>query len=366
VPGLVDAAESMLVRTRTRRPAPSLAPSPSPSPAASPAASSGPSSAALSEPLDAGRLTGLLRGVLGRDDDAHPVTVVSVRDVRRTPGRRCVVSCTVHGLPGPAAGADRPVQLIGKAFGEPGRAELLYDHLLRLNEGPFGAGDLLVPRPVALLPEQHLVLYRAVTGARLDRVRDPDRLDDGVRRAARWLARLHASRVELPRSLSWEREQASSHEWAGLVGARCPELAVPAQRLADRWPTALPPHPAGRQSPLHKDFHPGHALLGTALSVIDLDEARMGEATFDVAHFSTYLELFHPDRPALREVFLNEYEATSGGVDADAFRPIGAYTWLKIAKQAAAGSGPFRHVSAPERGHAAGRALARGLRCLSA
>ena len=36
--------------------------------------------------------------------------------------------------------------------------------------------------------------------------------------------------------------------------------------------------------PIHKDLHPGHVLVGDDVYVIDLDEARNGDPTFDVAH----------------------------------------------------------------------------------
>ena len=69
--------------------------------------------------------------------------------------------------------------------------------------------------------------------------------------------------------------------------------------------------------PIHKDFHPGHVLLGDDVCVIDLDEARRGDPTFDVAHFCAYLELLSTARRrrAARTAFLEEYAAATGWPD---------------------------------------------------
>jgi len=74
--------------------------------------------------------------------------------------------------------------------------------------------------------------------------------------------------------------------------------------------------------PIHKDFHPGHVLVGDHVYVIDLDEARRGDPTFDVAHFCSYLELLSDDSsgPAARAAFLQEYVAATGWTDPGSYR----------------------------------------------
>jgi aminoglycoside phosphotransferase (APT) family kinase protein len=110
--------------------------------------------------------------------------------------------------------------------------------------------------------------------------------------------------------------------------------------------------------PLHKDFHAGHVLVGDHTCVIDFDEARMGDPAFDVAHFCTYLDQLGASH--LVEWFLDSYSAASGWVDKGSLAPFRAYTCLKIAKQAVAGSGPFRDVDRAERLDIADAAIDRG------
>ena len=246
------------------------------------------------------------------------------------------------------------------------RARLLHEHLGLLHAGPFGGGPLRVPEPLGLLPEQRLVLYRHCAGIALDRVGAPDRAE-GVRRAARWLARLHSSDVGFPRRLSMPAEMVSARTWAAVVGRVHPELGRSAGGLAASWAEAVRMLPAAAEVPIHKDYHPGHVLLGEATWVIDLDEARRGDPAYDVAHFCAYLSLAfgEPAGDGLADLFVREYTAATGWRDRGGLEPFLAYTWLKIAKQWAMRSGPCRDASPAERATGAALALGRGWACLN-
>jgi aminoglycoside phosphotransferase (APT) family kinase protein len=347
VPALVDAAETRAGETR------GLA---SPAPSRSMAPSLG--------LLDTHEMTRRLRPALTRHAAAPDlVEVASAQEVRTVPGQRTVVSYAVRGLHD-----TRPVPVIGKSFVDVRRAELLHEHLRLLAGGPFREGRFRVPEPVGLAREQRMVLYRAVDGVRLDRLSDPTRLEHGVRRAAAWLARLHGSDVALPRRFDLDREKATSRVWAEQVATVLPELAEQASALARRWATELRASALRQDVPLHKDFHAAHVLLGADVSVIDLDEARLGDPAFDVAHFATYLALWHPRLHArLAAAFTQSYAAATDRARAPEPRLMAAftaYTWLKIAKQCAGGSGPLRGTSPERRAATAARALQRGLRCL--
>jgi aminoglycoside phosphotransferase (APT) family kinase protein len=96
--------------------------------------------------------------------------------------------------------------------------------------------------------------------------------------------------------------------------------------------------------PIHKDFQYEHVIVGPSVAVVDLDEARMGDPAFDVAHFLTYLELLafrssvpSSDRDEWAEAFLTGYGAA---LEPERLRWYRAYTTVKIAKQLATGSGP--------------------------
>ena len=290
------------------------------------------------------------------------LAVETVDPLPSASGRRAVVRYRVRGLV-----ADQPALVVGKRFAEGRRARLLHEHLSLLHADSFGRGPLRVPEPLGLLPAQRLVLYRHCAGIPLDRVTDPDQAAEGVRRAARWLVRLHRSDVRLPRRLTMPVEMASARAWAAIVGRAHPELGHSACDLAESWAEAARALPPAGEVPIHKDYHPGHVLLGEATWVIDLDEARQGDPSYDVAHFCAYLGLAFGEAAGdrLADLFVREYGVGTGWQDSGGLGPFLAYTWLKIAKQWAMGSGPCRDAAPAERATGAALAIGRGWACLN-
>lgn len=343
VPVLAEAVEDLLAADRTRR-----------------------VRGGAPDALDCSQMSHVISLALPTDVDGsrRVVRVRSARVLADAPGRRRVIRYDVDGLD-----TGRTVPLVGKVFVELGRARLMHEHLHLLSTGPFSDGPLRVPTPVALVPSRHMVLYRSVDGIPLDRVHDPEPAVLGARAAAQWLARFHGSSVRLSRRLSLAHEQQSCRRWAALVGGALPEAAGPARNLAARWATALPmPDDDLTTSPIHKDFHAGHVMVGPGpvVHVLDLDEARLGDPAFDVAHFCTYLEAVCPGRAGLLQTaFLTEYAAAAGPPDPGRHAAYCAYTWLKIARQLALGSGPFRSTTDGDRERLVLSALSRGLTCLA-
>lgn len=298
----------------------------------------------------------------------HDVEVDSAELLGVAEGRRSVVRYEVRGLDGREETSGL-VPVIGKQFVEARAARLSYYHLRLLADGPFTDGPLCVPSPLGLAGENRLLFYRADTGVPLDSLLHGTTAAEGVQSAAQWLARLHTSDLKLPRELSLAREVESTRQWAGLIAHEYPAATARAGLLASRWAAAAKSAAVDSVSPavpIHKDFHAGHVFIGdlapagegASTCVIDFDEARMGDAAFDVAHFCTYLEQL--GAPHLVEWFIEAYSAASGWVDKGSLAPFRAYTCLKIAKQAAAGSGPFRDVPLDERLNIVDAALARG------
>jgi aminoglycoside phosphotransferase (APT) family kinase protein len=332
-------------------------------------------------PVASGRVPDLLdrehmAGVLGRalspgQNAGGGLVVEEAQELATASGRRAVVRYRVRGLDGPEA-----TVVVGKAFVEPRRAELLHEHLRLLAAATAalppggGASPLPVPEPLAHVPELGLVVYRHHDGTPLSRITEPAVLMEGVRGAARWLAALHSCRVSLPRHLSLDGETTSTREWAALVGRVHPDLAEDARHLAEGWVSAARSAAAAPVVPLHKDFHPGHVLVGADpmdLHVIDLDEARQGDPAFDLAHFRSYVQLLEGEQApgALADAFLEEYAAATGWTDRGSLAPFEAYAWLKIARQWTAAAAPFRAGSAARRRTGVEHALMRGTACLS-
>ncbi|SDS22262.1 phosphotransferase [Actinopolymorpha singaporensis] len=304
------------------------------------------------------------------------VEVTAARLVHHVPGRHTVVRYTVRGL----LSGGGPAEVVGKLFAQPFRAVLAEANLRALADGPFKTGPLRVPEPLPAPVERGLVLYRHCSGTPLDRL-DGDAAVAGVRAAARWLARLHGSDVVLPRRLDLAAETARCRRWAGVLGDREPDLHALAWRLADGWALAAETAQAGPAAgdaamqvpvhvpihvPIHRDFHAAQVLVGESVTVLDVDDAGMGDPAFDVAQFCTYLEAgTDPTRAAaLRRAFLHEYAAAAGRPYAGRTALFGAYAWLRIARNLALGNGPLPLTDGRGRVRAVARALQRGLACL--
>ena len=293
--------------------------------------------------------------LLGRAAD-RAVDVETAELLGVAPGRRSVVRYGVRGLDGEANGV---VPVIGKQFAHARSARLAYYHLRLLSDDSFGDGPFRVPSPVGLAGDQGILFYREDAGAPLGSLLDGPAATEGVRNAAQWLARLHTSDLQLPRELSLAREVESTRQWAIQISHLHPPAAARAGVLASRWAAAAKSAAVDAVVPIHKDFHAGHVLIGEQTCVIDLDEARMGDPAFDVAHFCTYLAQLGAPASAVEE-FLDAYSTATGWADKGSLAPFRAYTCLKIAKQAVAGSGPFRLEDEKRRLTIADAALARG------
>lgn len=309
-----------------------------------------PTAVAAPDLLDAGEVSVVLRRAAACEVEVETAELLGV-----APGRRSVVRYVTRGIDGETGAA--PV--IGKQFTHARSARLAYYHLRLLADGAFGDGPFRVPSPVGLAGDQGLLFYREDVGAPLGSLLDGPAGIDGVRSAAEWLARLHSSDLRLPRELSLAREVESTRQWAIQISHLHPPAAARAGALASRWAAAARSAAVDAVVPIHKDFHAGHVLIGEQTCVIDLDEARMGDPAFDVAHFCTYLDQLGAPALAVEE-FVDAYSTATGWADKGSLAPFRAYTCLKIAKQAVVGSGPFRHVDLAHRLAIADSALDRG------
>jgi aminoglycoside phosphotransferase (APT) family kinase protein len=320
--------------------------------------------AAAFDPLDTDRLTPLFRTALSHVvPGARQLTIDAATEVSSAAGRRRVIRYDVNSPDGAAAGS-----VWGKVFTDLRRADLLHRHLLLLSDASVSGTSPLVHEPLALLPEVGMVLFPLCEGTPLSSIDEPLQARRGVEAAADWLAQLHSSPVRLPRTFALEQEALTSRAWANLIGRAHPDLADQAWCLAERWAATARSVTAASVVPIHKDFHPGHVLVGGPVRVVDFDEARQGDPAFDLAHFTAYAELLgtEPLASALSARFLEAYAAATDWVDHGSFAAFRAYACLKIARQWATGSGPCRGEPLARRRAGVEQALERGLTWLNA
>ena len=286
--------------------------------------------------LDVEAMTARLRAQLGSPAlILHTATLVDHK-----PGNRAVV----HYL-GEQSG--RAVAFYAKAYPEPARAAFVHDLVCRLCDVFAAAPDLRAPQPLGFDPDLALVVYAPVAGIPLDRMASRPELSSALADAARWLATLHGSRLRLDRTFDVALETADAGTWAGLVATRLPNAGAVAFRLADALQATRPPLRVDAPSPIHKDFHYGHVLVGGGVGVIDFDEVRLGDPNLDLAHFCANLHLLavrtgapRTERDRWLRSFLGAYSDATGREPDAAFGWYAAYTCVKIAKQVSTGRGP--------------------------
>jgi aminoglycoside phosphotransferase (APT) family kinase protein len=257
---------------------------------------------------------------------------------------------------------------MAKLFSSLEQAERVDRTLRTLRDDVFRPGSGLgLPNTLGVVPQLALLVYAPAEGVRLDLLPPASALA-GAREAARWLAELHASSVELDRRLDVTHELENARQWATLAFRRLGSPAAGAlelvARLEDRA-RSLPPAP---DVPIHKDFHHAHVLVGAELSVVDLDEARMGDGAFDLAHFCANLRLMGPRGRAensglarLEDVFCRAYSERTGWRRDGRFSFFYALNCVKLVKQIANGRGPVGSLTGRERDDRAAAVVEEGL-----
>jgi hypothetical protein len=231
-------------------------------------------------------------------------------------------------------------RVLGKLFSDPVQAKRVREIQLSLSSDVFrDATRLGVPEPFGWLPDLSLVLFLPVKGRQLHRAILAGQVD-ALRQAAEWLVRLHESRLRLDRRFDLATELVNLGKWADVVGTAYPEEASTAGQISEDLREAAVGMRLETGSPVHKDFHYRHVVVGERLAVLDFDEMRRGDPSFDLAHFSTYLRLlcirlgWPPSRfRMLERSFLEAYARRTGWARDERFAYFSAYTCLKIARQ---------------------------------
>jgi hypothetical protein len=267
-------------------------------------------------------------------------------------GNRGAIEYVVDGL-GPVA------RIVGKLYPDAGRAARVESMLRQLGPVFAGAPDA-TPRPLGCVPELAMLVYVPVEGRLLDEVLldgapddathgdavhgdavpcGPD-ADRAVDLLAAWLARFHAARLELDRRWVPADEAVDIAAWVALVEHLAADDAGRAHDLAAHLQARAPDIPFRSDTPVHRDLHHHHVLVGDGVGVIDLDEVRAGDPSLDVAHLCVHLQLLAIRSPRhaadlrrLEQRFVARYRELTGWEADERYAWCAGYTCLKIVKQ---------------------------------
>ena len=192
------------------------------------------------------------------------------------------------------------VQAVDRATSEPVRRVVLakgyyrgggaatFAAMNRLWQDGFGSDrTLTIPEPIGWARGARLLLQSEARGRLLyDAITRPDAHLQDVRRAARWLAKLHASALPPLRPQPEGRDERKVRMQARIVGDLLPTRASDLQALAE-WVVAT----SRALSPAtfvatHGDYQPKNIYVArAAVTVIDLDRFALAHPSRDVGHF---------------------------------------------------------------------------------
>ena len=310
--------------------------------------------------VDPSHLTAVLRPLLAphADGGARP-TIRTVQTLRVARGRRVVVRCKVTGL------SAKPEFIVVKDYAQTWRAGTTYENLVNFSVPLDTRSNVGVPVPLGVLPSLGIVAYREAVGLPMTDLSEEVAVRV-ARRAGLWLDCIHGSPMALSRRVDLARELMNVDEWADEIGLAHQSLQQPALYLAAALRSLAAELPAVAEAPIHKDFHPGHILRAdnAGVTVIDLDEARMGDPAFDVAHMCVHAEeMKAPWALGIRDSFAGGYGELPGESPESRLAFYAGYTRLKIAKQrvrAGNNSRDFSHATA----HPLVQLLDRGAACM--
>jgi streptomycin 6-kinase len=288
----------------------------------------------LAAVLDPGEMAPRLCDLLASGGrNGHSGRLASVELVAHRQGKRALIAYEVE-LPG----GDR-VRVLGKHFGDSAQARRVRATSVALYATSTDA-RFAIPQPLDWVPELSLVLYRPSTGRSFCGAVLAGDGDRFLRLAAESAAGLHESRLTLDRRFELAAELRNLASWAELIGAAHPDQESAALEILEQLSECGPEIGFELDVPIHKDLHYEHLVLGSRLSVLDIDEMRFGDPCFDLAHFCTYLNLLVARAAGSRglaeaaeRVFLEEYTRQTGWRSDERFAYFCAYTCLKIAKQ---------------------------------
>jgi aminoglycoside phosphotransferase (APT) family kinase protein len=189
---------------------------------------------------------------------------------------------------------------------------------------------LAVPRPILYMPELSFLLMDKVDGELLREIFE--RKDDPtlyVRGAAQWLAKLHSSRIRLDSVKSRKDEVDASLRFTRAASWLFPRLKSEIKSISDQLIRLQEAHPPRPRRPIHGDYHARNIIASPELTtVIDLEEARMGDPAFDLGYFAAQTKMTHGTGQIVTqatESFLQEYLENQESVPEDFSQSVAVF-----------------------------------------
>ena len=285
-------------------------------------------------------------------------TAASVRGAKllaHSPSKRAVIRYQVAG-----GGS-----VIGKLYADARQAARVYSNMSWLRGVVFAdSARCGVPQPLAHSQELSMVFYLQVDGQFLDEVMVSDRVNRSIDLAGEWLAALHSHRVSIEEPLL-RSTALDIRDCRDVINQSSRGHTEVVSQLAGHLENGADALCLETKVSIHRDFHYRHIIVDDGLTVIDLDEMRLGDPNYDLAHFCANLDLLayreHKSLAALQDRFLNTYASHTDWVRDERFVYFYVYTCLKIAKQLCTMRGPSPRPEGAEQRRQVQMILGKGL-----
>lgn len=200
------------------------------------------------------------------------------------------------------------------------RGEYVFSLLQELRLRGFDADNpLKVCEPVAYFPEWNLLLRSKANGVQLAKMlaRSERSLKLYLTWAAKWLAKLHRTRVNHTRTFSVKEEEKILDSWAQRLDLR-PSLRGNAGNMKNRIVEKIRPIQPESFTLIHGDFHPKNIFVDhDSLTTIDFDHSCIFDPARDLGYFIAELFVQRALRKrryetpqiaaGLRQHFVSEY-----------------------------------------------------------
>jgi aminoglycoside phosphotransferase (APT) family kinase protein len=176
------------------------------------------------------------------------------------------------------------------------RLEHVFSILKTLRANGFADhSQLNVPRPIVYISTLSFILMDKAEGELLREIlRGKDNPTPYVRGAAEWLAKLHGSKIRLDNVSSRKDEVAATLRYARALTWHFPRLTSEIKSISDKMVSLQEANPPGPRKPIHGDYHPRNIISSPGITtVIDLEEAGMGDPAFDLGYFVAQTKMTH-------------------------------------------------------------------------
>jgi hypothetical protein len=301
-------------------------------------------------------MTDALEPLVSRVQSGSAPNVKDARLLTHSRDKRAVVQYQVAGGGG---------VVIGKLYADANQSTRVYRNLTWLQGGVFaGSAQCGVPQPLAHLRELSMIVYLQVEGQFLDKVLASDHAMRSMELAGEWLATLHSHRSSIEKHLHLSTAL-DIHDCLTLISKSYPDHTEVVRQLAGYLEKGADALCFETNVPIHRDFHYRHIIVNDGLTVIDLDEMRLGDPNYDLAHFCANLDLLayreHKSLAELQSRFLDNYTSYTNWVRDERFVYFYVYTCLKIAKQLCTMRGPYPRPDGAEQRRQVQMILGQGL-----